>query len=565
MERLLIVNLKRLGDVFQAGHLIKSLLADNPKREIHLLCYEESLGAAKVLRGISKVHTINRKKIISYYKNNIYSDGLAFNELNESLAEISNTNFSKVLNYSNDKVSTFISTYLCQTTGASPLGITFSPRQTINYSSPHALLLNDVLTQTSFTPYSFNEIIHKICGIKEVHNQNETIKSSKNHDRTAINNLDRLRTLKNPDSNKVSIVGIQLCSASQAKDINEKTIIETVRLINNSETMIPILLVAPFEAERKKANSINKEFDNKLVSVEADFIALPSVLKSLDLLVTPDTAIKHLADNLSLPVVEISLGHAPMYKQGTNNHNSAIISESGHGRIFKENGEPLEQVQKNNMRLSGSYVFNTVNSLLGNPEEIQDIPNQNQFCLYRPWKTQDGHFLMPQAGPYSSSFEARRVMARAICQKITSGVIDDGFLEQAYSVITKKEFQLAIEDEKLSLSSVTKDLLSTLRGLIQTQEDKGKAPVFIEALERLLSRCFDNSLSAIPALIFRAKVESLNSNSLEENFKEVETHLYQLKDNLQSCLFVFKRVEDIGYGISRPRLNEQDPIKERSL
>ncbi len=561
MERILIINLKRLGDIFQTGHLVQSLLSENPTREIHLLCYTESLGAAKILKGVSTIHTINRKKVISYYKNNIYSDGLSFNELNESLTKVLATNYSKVINYSNDKVSTFLTTYVSQSTKSSPLGITFSPRQTIVYSSPSSVVLNDVLTQTNFTPYSYNDVIHQVCGLAPSSINEGNIKTSKHHDKTAISNLDRLRSIKNNDSNKVSIVGIQLCSASEAKDIDQETIIETIKLINDSESMIPILLIAPFENERKRSNLINKEFRNKLVSVEADFIALPSVLKNLDLLVTPDTSVKHLADNLKVPVVEISLGHAPMFKQGTVNTDSAVISLSGHGRIFKENGEALDQIKRNNKKLSGSLVFNTINTLLGNPEKVKDIPNNNLFCIYRPWKTNDGVFLMPQAGPYSSDFEARRIIARAICQKINTGKVDETFLDDSFQFITKKEFQSVIETEKNSLSLVTKDLLSTLRGLIQTQEDKGKAPVFIESLEKLLSRCFENSLAAIPTLIFRAKVESLNSNSLEDNFKEVETNLYQLKDNLQNCLFVFKRIEDISYGIQR---KADDPSAQRT-
>ena len=148
-------------------------------------------------------------------------------------------------------------------------------------------------------------------------------------------------------------------------------------------------------------------------------------------------------------------------------------------------------------------------------------------------------------------FEARRVMARAIIQKTSKGVIDENLIEAAYQRIDRKEFQGAIEEEKVALATLTKELLSTLRGLIQTQENKNKAPVFIEALEKLLSRCFDNNLAAIHALQFRAKIESLNSSTMEENFKEVEGLLYELKDNLQSSMFVFKACEEIGYSTSR--------------
>ena len=160
-----------------------------------------------------------------------------------------------------------------------------------------------------FTPYSFNDCAHKIAGVEIKNERSTIIKSNKIHDRTAINNLDRLRSLKSQDANRVSIIGIQVSSASIVKEIPEDTLIETIRLINSSETMIPILLTAPTEEEKKKASRINKEFENKLVSVEADFIALPSVLKNIDLLLTPDTSIKHLADLLDHHVGEQLAAH----------------------------------------------------------------------------------------------------------------------------------------------------------------------------------------------------------------------------------------------------------------
>ncbi|MEC7274904.1 MAG: glycosyltransferase family 9 protein [Bdellovibrionota bacterium] len=565
MEKILIVNLKRLGDIFQTAHLVNSIKRDNPSKKVHLLCYEESVKAAKIINGLDEVHTINRKKVVSYFRNSIYSDGLAFNELNEALNKVVAQGFDKVLNYSNDRVSTYLTSYISNTLKCDALGVRFTPKQTVEYSNDFALVLNDIVTQTSFTPYSFNDCAHKIAGVEIKNERSTIIKSNKIHDKTAINNLDRLRSLKSQDANRVSIIGIQVSSASIVKEIPEDTLIETIRLINSSETMIPILLTAPTEEEKKKASRINKEFENKLVSVEADFIALPSVLKNIDLLLTPDTSIKHLADLLDTPVLEVSLGHAPMFKQGTINLRSAILSEAGHTRIFKENGEAQESVLRRNSSLSPNLIFNTINTLLGNPEEILNIPNQNTYCIYRPIQTTDGILLMPEAGPTSSSFECKRIVSRLVTQKIMTGTIDEDLITTAYSYITKKEFQNTIESEKMALSEVTKDLLSTLRGLIQTQENKSKAPAFIEALERLLARCFDNNIAAIPTLIFRAKVDSLASSSLEDNFKEVETHLYQLKDSLQSCLYVFKRIEDIGYGIGRTKTESSPMTKEKTL
>ena len=56
-------------------------------------------------------------------------------------------------------------------------------------------------------------------------------------------------------------------------------------------------------------NEINLILKMSLISIESDF--LPSVLNSIDLLVTPDTSVKHVADLNKSKILEIIYGHAP--------------------------------------------------------------------------------------------------------------------------------------------------------------------------------------------------------------------------------------------------------------
>lgn len=561
MNKILIINLKRFGDIFQTAHLIQTLRESKPGSEFHLLCYQESVRAVKVLKGIAKIHTIDRQKVTAYYRNSIYSDGLSMNEFQKTIGAISREGFQEVLNYSNDKVSTYLTSYF-RGLGAAPRGISFTSKQTIQYSNPFALILNDVLTQFPYTPYNFNDCYHQINEefYKSERGKKSIIKSSKVHDETAKNNLDRLRSMKSNDSQSVSIIGIQLAASSKEKSIPEEKLIETIRLINSHPKMFPILLTAPSVKEKEIASRINEEFGNRLVSVEADFIALPSVLKNTDLLLTPDTSVKHMADLLETPSLEISLGPAPFLKQGSILKGSGIISEPAQLRVFKENTEASEITTERNNTLDPSFVFESIKLLLG----LEDAnPVSETHSLYTPKGVVDGTWYMPIAGAFDSGFEVKRALGRAAIQKIVSGIIDENMVEMVLSGLNRRDVQAAIEEEKAGVSLVTKDLLSTLRGLIQTQENKQKASAFVENLERLLSRCFEARLAAIPTLVFRAKIESLISSSMEENFKEVEGLLYNLKDDLQSCLYVFKRFEEIGYGIKTATSKDSLTTRER--
>lgn len=548
MAKILVINLKKYGDLFQSAHLINSIKSNSPSAEIHLLCYEECISAAKIIKGINKVHTINRKKIVSFFKNPIYSDGLAFNEFEKELSVLRSGTFDQIINYSNDLVTTYITSYLDEENDKWA-GIKFSNAQTVRYSSQFSLVLNDILTTTPFTPFSFNDIYHHILGITLAPVPSEgCIRSNKGHDQTALNNLNRLRSMKSKDQSSVSIVGVQICSSSESKDIPQSTIIEAIKLINETDNMVPILLIAPNANERKRSNQINELFENKLVSVESDFIALPSVLKNLDILLTPDTSVKHLADLLKIPVVEVSLGEAPFLKQGSINTKSIIISESAHKRLTTGEHDSIPNIR-------GAFLLEVIKATLG-IIDLDKVSDDENFCLYKPTALSDGVFTTAIRGRFSPQFETKRLLSRAIIQKTLLGTIDQSVFEILYNTVSKSEITDLINKEKTNLSILTKELLSTLRGLIQTQENRSKAPMFIESLERLLSKSFDNNLSSLPALTFRAKIESLSSSNLEDNFKEVEGLLYSLKDNVQHALFTLQRAEEFGYAVKKVRVQQ---------
>jgi len=543
MTKILIINLKKFGDIFQTSHLIASIKKKTPSAEVSLLCYGESYSAAKILKGLTTVHTIDRKKIISFFKNSIYSDGLAFNQIEKSLRTVLDTKFDKVINYSNDKTSSYLTSYLCSNPETKFEGIRFTEKQSISYSNEYSVIFNDVITSTPYTPYSFNDCQHLISDLSPA--KADGVKSNKLHDQTALNNLNRLRKMKNEDISTTSIIGIQLLSGDESKDIPKEVLVRTIELIQASKEMIPILLIGPFPKERALANELNATFDSKLVSVEADFIALPSVLKSIDLVVTADTSIKHLCDIQDTACVEVSLGGAPLFKQGSNNTQSAIISAPAHMRNFK--GSLGIGTKSDEYDINPNLVFHTARLLLGLSTEGFNFEDEKSIhCVYRPTKVLDGVVLMPISGPFNDAFEIRRLLCRSIVQKTLKGVLDENYITLIANRFEKAKVTKVINEEKEALSGVTKELLSTLRGLIQTQENNSKAPLFIAALEKLLSKCFDNSLSAIPAMMFRAKIESLNSNSMQENFKEVEGLLYELKDNLQHSIFTYSTIERVS-------------------
>ena len=533
-NKFVILNFKRFGDVFQSAHLVSSIKKNHPRSEIHYVCFAETISSASIINHIDKIHTVQRKKITTYLNNPIYSDGLAFNALENDLSALDIQKEDHIINYSNDMISSCVTSFLTKDTEASYHGIRFSHLNTVEYSCDNAIILNDILTSYAPSPYSLNDAYHKLLSLRE-EGAADKIKTSHIHDESARVNLQKLRCTKNLNPDKVKIVGVQICSSNPLKDMSLNTMIELISLINDHDDLVPMLMVAPTAEEKERADIINTHFHNTLVSVESDFKALPSVLNNIDLLITPDTSVKHLADALNVKTLEVSLGFSPVLKQGSINTSSLIMTFEPSTRIFKESSLIESSTLEKNSELTGRNIFNKACQMMNitSHVELQDQEVGHDQVCYKAVNSFDGRYLLPVDGNINGTFELRRVLTRSLIQSMTSEKSDSSFFLKVSKAFEKSELRTFSENEKNNLSQVTKELLSTLRALVATQEKTQEASIFIESLEQLLSHCHSSSVSAVPLLFFRAKIETIQSQSLSENLKEVEANLYELKKNIQ--------------------------------
>jgi hypothetical protein len=98
--------------------------------------------------------------------------------------------------------------------------------------------------------------------------------------------------------------------------------------------------------------------------------------------------------------------------------------------------------------------------------------------------------------------------------------------------------------EKTNITAVMKDLLGTLRALLQSQENRKNSRDFVCNLGKLITHCENTSIIQIPVAMFKAKIELINAKAFEENIKEVEVLLYELKSDIQKSLHCIKKLEN---------------------
>src|SRR3989339_601417 len=365
-KNILIINLKRFGDIYQATQLIDSIIAVDPLMNIEMLVYSEFEKVTKTIQNISKAHIIDREKIISLKNNPVYSDAFSVNELFVALEPLRKRKWDKVINYSGDNVSTYITSYLA--TEDNCLGVSFNEKNIIKYSNRWSMVFNDLLTSYKYTPINFSDTLHNMVGVKRAEGANHIITNEK-HNIVAADNLNRIRqkeseTLRrakgSTGTETVKIVGLQLITSQADKNIPLNVMIELLGMLLDDPQKYPVLLIAPNETERRYVNRLNEYFDNKLVTIESDFVALPSVLSNIDLLVAPDTVVKHLADLLKTPVVEVSLGSGPFLKQGTNNVGNLILTDLLETRVWFDGQIGSNDGKSKQTNIKAEDIFNAI-------------------------------------------------------------------------------------------------------------------------------------------------------------------------------------------------------------
>jgi hypothetical protein len=364
--------------------------------------------------------------------------------------------------------------------------------------------------------------------------EGEKLKTNTSFNEIAFKNLSALRSSAKEDATDVKIVGIQLNTSDSAKNPSEHTMHQLIEFLLESKNYVPVILIAPTEQERKMAEEFNRSHNNEVVVVEADLTALTSVLMNIDLLVTPDTAVKHMADLTETPVIELSIGYAPFLKQGTFSKDSYVLTNVITDRVFKKNKQQPEA------RFTARDILTSINTALGNSHSNESLTDG--VTLYRSYFDELGVGYNPINGSVDKIAEVSRHANRQLIYSMFERS-DERINSTSLKEYNAPETQAWLTEQKDAVTEVMKDLLGTLRTLLQTVESKKSSRDFIQNLGRLISHSENSNITQIPVSMFKGKIESINTKSFHENAKEVEILLYELKTDIQKVLFCLKEVE----------------------
>ena len=242
MKNILIINLRRIGDVYTTGHLINSI-AKTENNSISLMVYKESANAAINLKNVKSLFTIDRKEIITLKTNKLFSDGFALEQLFNQLQEIKEKKWDEIVNFSNDIVGAYICSYL-QASAAKVTGVHFNEQRKITTNNDWELLFNDVLPVVKYAPLHFVDCYHKMMNIS-LNTEGEKLITSSSANALAFSNMSTIRKKISIAESSTKTVGIQLKTSDQTKDISKETILELLTILKGTPVLIPVLLIAP--------------------------------------------------------------------------------------------------------------------------------------------------------------------------------------------------------------------------------------------------------------------------------------------------------------------------------
>lgn len=492
------------------GQLITSIKKDRPISEVTLLVYKEVESAALLLRGVKRVIAVDRKKIIATKKSPLFTDSQSANEFFRIIDPISVIEWETIINFSSDKVGTYLSSYF---NANEKIGLNINLDKSHGFNNTWSLMFNELASDKRNHYFNNLELQHEMNKVDWIASNNK-IKINDKNSQAVLSKFTELRKAKTSEiSGPINIVGIQLRAGTEKKSISLELAREVVFSLYNSNEIIPVILVSPTEIERDFASKVVKGIGEDIISIETDFRALPSVLSYLDLLITPDTSVKHVADLVGTPMVEISCGDSPIFKQATINEDNILV------RPLSGN---IQDVTLDDV----TFAMNTMLGLLTKFE------TQTNTTFYKTKRDKNRIEYIPFSGAMNVPQEINRFFGREIIHSLCNSNYETD-LSIISTIFTTKEISDYRNNCKEEALFILKDLLAAIRNINSCKTDKKQIGNFIDSLDKLMAHIEKGNAMTLPLMLFRGKVDTIGKEDIDESLKQVETELFQLKSNIK--------------------------------
>lgn len=507
MSKYLISILSNRFDILSASHLINSIAKENPHTEISVLTYKNNEKVLSTLSNVSNTFCIDQTFIQNINEGALYSDSFGLNSMYEAIEKCIETQWDKVINFSNDDASS----YLCSMFQANhKVGTTISSLGSPVTSNQWSNYFNFVTPNMDFDTISKNTIRHNMLGIP-FYKEGVKVKVNEEYSTVAAQNFSKIRQTKEA-TNNANIVAISLAPSYQNKFIDMDSLIETIETLESSDNYRAVLILSGTKREKEIANELNHKFDNALISISAELLATSSVLQNVDFLITTNNDHLMIADGIDTKIIEVR----PEVEQRPN---SAIVNP-GNFVIF----------QKENTSISNDII------LILNEEFETELPitsMNSQNAIYAHIEDDYGLLMTQIRGEINIQKELRYHIERCYHFQLMGYAPNKDLMNHIKAHTDKEALKSFVTKTKDELTNTVKILLATLRSLKGVKQSKSNLHNFISYLDTLIQKSRTDSITRGPVALFEGDVEGIETTSIEENMKSIEKFLFKLKNDLQ--------------------------------
>ncbi len=507
MSKVLVTLLGTEAEVLKASHFINSLTKENPHSEVHVLTYKDFSSVVALVANVSQAHYIDREQISNTKESKLFSDAFAINSLFDSIKECTDIEWNKVINFSNDSTSAYIASII---SANEVLGTTISNIGSPLTSNNWATYLNFVNSQKDFHVISNNQVRHHLANMP-YYKEGNKVKVNEEYSAIANQNFAKIRKSK-PTTANANIVGISLARSSAGEEIDFHSLYEIIDTLETSERYKPVLLITGSAQEKEMANELNYKFDNKLISINTDLTAYPSVIMNVDALITARNNHLTIADTLETRIIEVAPNSESTTATACVNPGNFVIVQSG-----------LEN------------IVNDVNFIL-NQEFETDLPVSSMNSVNKTYaQVEDdyGTLTTQVRGDLNIQQELRYHIERCFHYQLMGYEVNYELISHIKEHTQKEDLNEFVGQVKDELTNTVKILLATLRSLKGVKQSKNNLQNFIGYLDTLIMKGKTNSITSGAIALFEGHIENINASNSDDNIKAIETNLFNLKNNLQ--------------------------------
>ncbi|MBD64108.1 MAG: hypothetical protein CME62_02800 [Halobacteriovoraceae bacterium] len=505
MNNILILNLGTTKEILDSSHLIAAYKKENPHSEVSVLTYDENLSICQTLVGVSQIYTLNQTDITELVANPLYSDAHALNQFSQDLYPVLEKEWSHAINYSNNEASSYLMGALSAET---KIGTFIDHNGVARTSDEWSTFQNYVTARSERFSIALPIVRNHIAGVP-FHKDCEKIKINPEFLYVSNQNFNRVRSMNGKQAKY--IVGINLEVGYDGLALTEQTVNQTIEALIDSADYQVVLLTSGKGYQKEMVNNLNAEYNNSLVSINVNSVALSSVLSNLDILVSTANDQLVMADCLEVRVIEIK-------ERELSSPNPSTYFEGNH-IIYTVNNENLS-----------SDILLCLNEAFETELPIEVLESNNQ--VYLSVCDDYAQYYSQIRGEINLHDEISYHVERAMHFEILGYPRHTKLIEQLNSQLPKEEINSFVEKARTQATQITKALLATLKSLKEVNSQAGLNR-FLTDLDNVMQFAAENHTAASLVKLFEGRVENITSTDPVENLKEIESLLFKLKSDIQ--------------------------------